>query len=193
MPAESLTQVVDEDDKPVGVEARWLVQQKGLRHRVVGVWLCDEDTGDILLQKRLSGRGLDDGRLDSSASGHVDPDEDYETTAVRETREELDIHIEKQALEEIAYFRSQATQETKTLNRFTKVFRVKVARKVLENVSIQEAELASTKILSQAEFDGLVQDHPDETVPGVAIAHYIDKGLVIPENIVVENQVMVLT
>ena len=190
MPAESLTQVVDEHDNPVDVQRRDYIQKKGLWHRVVGLWIVDEATGDMLVQTRQSGRGLDDGKLDSSASGHVDPGEDYIDTAVREASEEIGVSLEKDDLEEIAYFQTQNTSGDKILNRFTKVFLVRLGREALE-LSIDDAELGGVEWLSAAKVAGLATNHPEQTVPGFVIAWHLSTGRPIPENIVAENNLKI--
>ena len=43
--------VVDEDDNIVGVEVRSVVDEKGLRYRVSGLWLKNS-LGEVLLARR---------------------------------------------------------------------------------------------------------------------------------------------
>ena len=43
--------VVDEDDNVVGVEVRSVVDEKGLRYRVFGLWLKNS-LGEVLLERR---------------------------------------------------------------------------------------------------------------------------------------------
>ena len=48
-------------------------------------------SGQIYVQRRSTSKDRHPLRLDSSAAGHVDPGESYETTAARELAEELGI------------------------------------------------------------------------------------------------------
>lgn len=191
MPAESLTQVVDEHDRPTDVQRRDYIQKNGLWHRIVGVWIIDEATGDMLVQTRQFGRGLDDGKLDSSASGHVDPEEDYIDTARREAQEEIGVRIEEGQLEQIAYFRTENVNGDKVLNRFTKVFVAQVGREAIR-LSVDEIELGGVQWLPAEEVADLVTNHPEKTVPGFILAWYLHNGLPVPEDIVTENNVKVI-
>ena len=90
--------LVVENNHILGEVSRSEAHQKGLLHRVSVIYLYN-DQGQILVQHR------DDGRLDHSSAGHVDPGESYEEAARRELFEELgikDIPLEKfaQALNE---------------------------------------------------------------------------------------------
>lgn len=85
--------LVDEKDNILGTTSRKEAHTKGLRHRVSVIYLFN-DNGEILVQHR------DDGRLDHSSAGHVDPGESYEEAAERELFEELG--VENIPLEEFA-------------------------------------------------------------------------------------------
>lgn len=75
---------VDENDRELGIITRKEAHREGLLHRVVVVYVFDEE-GNILIQERA------DGRLDHSSAGHVDPGETYLEAAMRELGEELGI------------------------------------------------------------------------------------------------------
>ncbi|MDO8581956.1 MAG: NUDIX domain-containing protein [bacterium] len=76
---------VDEHDKELGIIEKEKAHREGLCDRIVIVYVTRAN-GDILVQERM-----DDGRLDHSAAGHVDPGEDYFTAAMRELKEELGV------------------------------------------------------------------------------------------------------
>lgn len=191
MPAESLTQVVDEHDQPIDVQRRDYIQKHGLWHRIAGVWIVDGATGDMLVQTRQSGRGLDDNKLDSSASGHGDPGEDYFDIGMREVGEEIGVYLNKGQLERIAYFSTQNTNGDKILNRFIQVLLARVGKEAIK-LSMDDKELAGVEWLSAEEVEDLVVNHPDQTVPGFIIAWYLYNGHPIPENVIAENNVKVI-
>jgi isopentenyldiphosphate isomerase len=87
-----LLPVVDENDCIVDTCPRYLVHASGLRHRAVHILVFNEQ-GQLFLQKRSMKKDLNGGLWDTSAAGHVDADEDYDSTAVRELEEELGISI----------------------------------------------------------------------------------------------------
>jgi 16S rRNA (adenine1518-N6/adenine1519-N6)-dimethyltransferase len=80
--------VVDDQDQVVGQHPRSEVHRLGLKHRSVHILINNRD-GKIFLQQRSQNKDRCPGLWDSSASGHLDAGEAYETAAVRELQEEL--------------------------------------------------------------------------------------------------------
>jgi isopentenyldiphosphate isomerase len=91
---EDIFDVVNERDEVVDRKPRSEVHRLGLLHRAVHV-LVFNSHGLIFLQKRSMKKDRQPGLWDSSASGHVDSGEDYDTTAVREVREEIGLRVGK--------------------------------------------------------------------------------------------------
>lgn len=75
---------VDEKDNILGKISREKAHKEGILHRIAVIYLT-RDSGDILIQRRMSGR------LDHSSAGHVDPGESYLEAAKRELCEELGV------------------------------------------------------------------------------------------------------
>ncbi len=92
-----LLEVVDARDRVVGTEPRWLIHQKGLMHRAVHV-LVFNPAGLIYLQRRSAQKDTNPLKWTSSASGHVDPGEGYDSAAMRELKEELGISARPEPL-----------------------------------------------------------------------------------------------
>ena len=91
---EDIFDVVNEWDEVIGRKPRREVHRLGLLHRAVHV-LVFNSRGQIFLQKRSMKKDRQPGLWDSSASGHVDSGEDYDTTAVREVWEEIGLRLVK--------------------------------------------------------------------------------------------------
>ena len=91
---EDIFDVVNERDEVIDRKPRSEVHRLGLLHRAVHV-LVFNSRGQIFLQKRSMKKDRQPGVWDSSASGHVDSGEDYDTTAVREVREEIGLRLDK--------------------------------------------------------------------------------------------------
>jgi len=91
-------QVVDQRDVPVGPAPRSQVHANNLLHRAVHVLILNS-RGEVFLQLRARSKDRHPLKWDSSAAGHVNAGEAYETTAARELEEELGIQT---ALEKIA-------------------------------------------------------------------------------------------
>ena len=88
--SEELLDVVDEDDRVIGVEKRGEIHARGLMHRAVHI-LVFNHRGELFLQKRSMNKDENPGLWDSSAAGHVDSGEAYLDCARREIAEELGI------------------------------------------------------------------------------------------------------
>jgi len=89
---EDIFDVVNERDEVIGRKPRSEVHRLGLLHRAVHV-LVFNSRGQIFLQKRSMKKDRQPGVWDSSASGHVDSGEEYDTTAVREVWEEIGLRL----------------------------------------------------------------------------------------------------
>jgi isopentenyldiphosphate isomerase len=89
---EEIFDVVNERDEVVGRQTRREVHRLGLMHRAVHV-LVFNGRGQVFLQKRSMLKDRQPGLWDSSASGHLDSGEDYDTCATRELREEIGLSL----------------------------------------------------------------------------------------------------
>lgn len=83
--------VVDEADNVLRQETRDVVHRDGLLHRAVHVFVFNKRK-ELFLQKRSRLKDKNPGVWGSSAAGHLNAGEGYESTAVRELSEELGIH-----------------------------------------------------------------------------------------------------
>ena len=91
---DELFDVVDSDDRVIGVARRGVVHAQGLLHRAVHILVLNAE-GQVFLQQRSMEKDSHPGKWDSSASGHLDSGEGYPAAAVRELREELGIEIDR--------------------------------------------------------------------------------------------------
>jgi isopentenyl-diphosphate delta-isomerase type 1 len=89
---EEIFDVVNERDERIGQRPRSEVHRLGLRHRAVHVLVFNRH-GELFLQKRSLTKDCFPGTWDSSASGHLDCGEAYESCAIREVREELGLEL----------------------------------------------------------------------------------------------------
>ena len=87
---DELFDVVNEQNEVVSQAPRGEVHAKGLLHRAVHV-LITNGKGGVLLQQRSWQKDQQAGKWGTSAAGHLDSGEDYESAARRELGEELGI------------------------------------------------------------------------------------------------------
>jgi 16S rRNA (adenine1518-N6/adenine1519-N6)-dimethyltransferase len=87
---DELFDVVDEQNEVISQASRAKVHERDLRHRAVHVLLSDGQ-GQYLLAQRSHLKDREPGKWASSAAGHLDAGEDYESAARREIGEELGI------------------------------------------------------------------------------------------------------
>jgi isopentenyl-diphosphate delta-isomerase type 1 len=82
--------IVDGDDRIIGARPRGEVHRLQLRHRAVHI-LVFNPQGELFLQRRSVRKDVAPGLWDTSAAGHLDQGESYDSAASRELREELGI------------------------------------------------------------------------------------------------------
>ncbi|MFL6590854.1 MAG: 16S rRNA (adenine(1518)-N(6)/adenine(1519)-N(6))-dimethyltransferase RsmA [Chthoniobacterales bacterium] len=82
--------VVDENDRVVRIAPRGEVHGNNLWHRAVHLFIFNSQ-GELFLQKRSGWKDRHPLAWDSSAAGHVEEEEEYDKTAVRELQEELGV------------------------------------------------------------------------------------------------------
>lgn len=93
-----LIDIYNEQGEKTGISLdRHKVHSKGLLHRAICVWIVNSNN-EILLQRRSSHVMFPD-LMDISFSGHIQSGESPLDAVLREGKEELGIHIEKQKLQ----------------------------------------------------------------------------------------------
>jgi isopentenyl-diphosphate Delta-isomerase len=90
-PQDEIFDVVDDNDCVIGQATRGEVHAQRLLHRAVSIFVFNTK-GELLLQLRSATKDEYPNCYTSSASGHLDAGEDYETAAVRELGEELQLN-----------------------------------------------------------------------------------------------------
>ncbi len=82
--------IVDAQDRKIGEAPRAKVHENNWRHRAVHILIFNGE-GEVLLQKRSAWKDRHPLLWDSSAAGHLDANEEYDSAATRELKEELGI------------------------------------------------------------------------------------------------------
>ena len=84
--------IVDIDDNVIGQAPRHRVHAESLRHRAVHVFVFNTQ-GELFIQLRSKRKDTYPGYYDSSASGHLESGEQYDSCATRELLEELRLNV----------------------------------------------------------------------------------------------------
>lgn len=104
-----LFDIVDEANNVIGQASRQKAHAEKLRHRAVHLLITNKH-GDLFLQKRSRWKDENAGEWDSSVAGHVNAGDSYEATAIRELKEELNIEVAPEAIQQFGEL--PATSET---------------------------------------------------------------------------------
>jgi isopentenyl-diphosphate delta-isomerase len=80
--------LVDRNDNPIGTCEKLEAHQKALLHRAFSILLFNEK-GEMLLQKRFSGKYHSGGLWTNACCGHPRPGEETQSAATRRMMEEL--------------------------------------------------------------------------------------------------------
>ncbi len=98
--------IVNEDDEVVDQADRVEVHKNGLLHREIHVYFITPKQ-EIIFQRRAKDKDTYPDLLDASVGGHVDNDESYDQSAVRECLEETGVPVEVADLKLIHKVRKQ--------------------------------------------------------------------------------------
>ncbi len=123
--SDEFVNVIDENDRITDrSKPRSLIHRDGELHPTVHVWLIRRrDMGIyVLMQKRSSEKDIYPNLWDVSSAGHVRQGQEYGTTAIRETREELGLEITREKLEFLGFRRNSHAEENIKDNELTAVF-----------------------------------------------------------------------
>lgn len=149
-------QFVDENDNPVGAGTREEAWANDYIMRHAHILLRDEND-KILLARRSPDKKSSPNCWSSSAAGHVDEGESYDTAANRELFEELGIRT---PLTLIGKFRSQhPTSTTGNLDAFVSIYSGTIASDT--QITIDPKEVAEAKWFAKEEIRQKIAENPD--------------------------------
>jgi 16S rRNA (adenine1518-N6/adenine1519-N6)-dimethyltransferase len=154
---------VDEHNQVIGSGSILHATKTNTAVRVVRIQLTNSK-GELLLQRRSKTDESFPGRWDTTASGHVDKDEDYRLTAPRELAEEMG--IEGVDLTEVAAYFFAEPEGDLRYKRFTYVF---IGTFDGEPI-IDDDEVIDSMWLSPDELKQQMNQTPEQFTPGLARA-----------------------
>lgn len=170
--------VTDENNNVVGSAMLAEVWQKGLYHRVVGVFVVD-DQGRMLLQLRGPEVGIFPNCWDQAVGGHVDEGFSYEQTALKETEEEIglkDVRLEMLG----THLNHVDIDDGRTANQFERAFLVRVPHDA--KFKPEEDEVSKLQWFTKEDLTQLFAEHPERfTLPFIKglreyLPEYLPRG-----------------
>lgn len=102
--------VVDEYDTPQKPMPRQEAFKKGLYRRTAHVWIVNGNN-KVLCQKRSMKKDIGPGLWEATVAGHIGPDDNYFSGAVREVREETGLQISEKDLTLVKIYKDEKMRE----------------------------------------------------------------------------------
>ncbi|HEX8411869.1 MAG TPA: NUDIX domain-containing protein [Thermoanaerobaculia bacterium] len=156
MTTREFVDVLDADGNPTGIaKDKRDVHRDGDWHRCAHVWVATSD-GRLLLQRRALVKESWPGLWDISVAGHVSAGESAIDAAIREAREELDLHIDPAELTHLGTLRySVLLRENYVENEFHEVYLLRrdvdLAALTLDPLEVAEVALVAPDDLERYE------------------------------------------
>lgn len=162
--------IVDEHDNEVGVAPLTEAWQKGLYHRIVSVFVQD-DQGRTLLQLRGPHVAIYPNCWDQAAGGHVDRGQTYDQAARNELHEETG--LTDVALTELGTFKSNSKEGERIINQFERVYLARVPHNV--ELRREATEVSRLQWFAPEELSRQITEHPEACTPGLlyCISNYL--------------------
>jgi isopentenyl-diphosphate delta-isomerase type 1 len=150
---EEYLEIVNEDDRLIGLGKRSFIHKLGCLHRAVHIFVFDFQ-GRLYLQKRSKNKDEHPLKWTSSASGHVDPKETYEKAAYRELKEELGLELPLKKV-----FKIKACKETE--GEHVVLYQTQTGFEPFPN----RAEIEEGRFFELAEIVNLIKEKEDIFTP----------------------------
>ena len=156
------------------VESREVCHKNGLWHRAVVVFILSPDNKKVLLQQRSSSKKLWPNLWDITAGGHVLTGELGYQSAIRETKEEIGISIDKNELT----FIGATTSENKSgdiINRHFNEYYIVHKDVDIKDVVIQKDEVQDIKWFDKEEVIQRVNNNFEDLTDKIGCWNYLLK------------------
>ena len=156
------------------VESREVCHKNGLWHRAVVVFILSTDNKKVLLQQRSSSKKLWPNLWDITAGGHVLTGELGYQSAIRETKEEIGISIDKNELT----FIGATTSENKSgdiINRHFNEYYIVHKDVDIKDVVIQKDEVQDIKWFDKEEVIHRINNNFEDLTDKIGCWNYLLK------------------
>ena len=136
-------------------ELKTEVHKQGLWHRSVHVWIINSK-GELLIQKRSPFMDNNPNEWDISAAGHVSAGEDFITSAIRETEEEIGLKLSPEDFKLIGIIKQTSSREGYINNEINPIYIVKMELDP-EKIVKQEEEVTEVKFIKSKDLQELIE------------------------------------
>ena len=160
--------ICDSEGNLLGIKkSKKEAHDKGLWHRAVHVWVLNSK-GELLIQKRSPLVDNNSNLWDISAAGHVSAGENYTTSAIRETEEEIGLKLSPKDFIFIGIIKRESSREGYINKEINPMYIVKMDLDPNE-VKKQAEEVTEVKFIPYKELQKLIENkdssfvqHPEE-------------------------------
>jgi isopentenyl-diphosphate delta-isomerase type 1 len=173
---EEMFDVLDENGNFTNqVIEREICHKEGLWHRAVVVFIINSDN-QVLLQKRSTNKKLWPNLWDLTAGGHVLTGEFGFEAAIRETKEEIGLDIDKKDLLFIGGAKSTNIKGDIINNHFNEYFIVNKDIDI-DELTLQEEEVQAIKWFNSAELIKKIHNNYEDLTDKVGCWQYLERYL----------------
>ncbi len=166
---------LDEFGNYISVVDKNLAHELGLWHKVVHVWIIN-DNNEIMLQYRCAQKKFFPDVWDTSFAGHIDAGETSLEAVLREGKEELGIDIDTSKLIHLFKTKEQLVYNDMISNEHVDVFLLKDNIK-LEDLVLQDIEVGEVKYMSVSRFFEALEDSTEKIMEHPGVYKQLKKSL----------------
>lgn len=152
-----LLYVVDEHDMPLKPVSRHKAIKNGYWRRTVHVWIVN-DKKQLLCQQRSLKKDMGPGLWEPAVAGHIGPDDNYFTGAVREVREETGLPITTEDLNLVKIYKDHEKRE------YRGIFYCRISDLTHHHIQKEDDEVEQVKLLHLKTVKKYLGKNPDAWV-----------------------------
>ena len=155
--------------------------KKGLWHKAVVLFIISNDNKKVLLQQRSAAKKLWPNLWDITAGGHVLSGELGYQSVIRETKEEIGMDLNKEALEFIGATTSE-NREGDIINRHYNEYYIAHKDIDLDDIVLQKEEVQDIRWFDKEEIINRVNNNYENLTDKVGVWNYLIKYFEIIDN-----------
>lgn len=164
--ADELIDIVDENDVLTGIQKmKSEAHTDGSWHRCAHIWIYNSKK-EVLLQYRAKDKFLYPDAWDTSAAGHIGAGEDILDGAVRETKEEIGLDIDKDKLQLHKIEAVGFNYKGSIINEIYYIYYYKLDKDFDKN-NLQFEEVTEIKFFNSENLKSEIGKNPDSFTPNM--------------------------